>query len=94
MGIDLTGNPHFICCSYQAIAQLNQEVDRQIQEILGIIEHFDPTEEVCIIVIGKSQLKLVYFRPTPSPPQCLADSQLTLDQLINYLEGKLKPLAL
>ncbi|MGK7946089.1 MAG: hypothetical protein AB4058_16635 [Microcystaceae cyanobacterium] len=94
LGIDLKPNPHFICCSHQAIAQLNQQVGQKIQEIIGIVENCDPQEEVAILVIGDNQFKLLYFKPEPSPPQCLTESELTLDQLIEFLEEKLKALAL
>jgi hypothetical protein len=94
LGIDLKPDPHFVCCSYDAIAQLNQQVGQKIQEILGIIENHDPQEEVGIIVIGENQIKLLYFKPDPSPPQCLTDSELTLDQLIELLEQQLKALSL
>lgn len=94
LGIDLYPTPHFVCCSHEAIARLNQQVDQKIQEILGIIENYNPQEEVVILVIGKIHLKLIHFQPDPFPPQCLADHELTLDQLIQILEQKLKSLTI
>ncbi len=94
LGIDLNDDPHFVRCDYDAIAQLNEQVDHRIQEILGVIEHCDPTEEVVTIAIGKGQLKLIHFQPDPLPPQCFADSEFTLDQLIELLEEQLKPLVI
>ncbi|MGK7930302.1 MAG: hypothetical protein AB4041_02555 [Microcystaceae cyanobacterium] len=92
LGIDVKPEPHFICCSHEAIAQLNQQVGQKIQEILGIIENHDPQKDIAILVIGDNQLKLLYFQPEPSPPQCLTESEATLDQLIELLEQQLKAL--
>ncbi len=94
LGIDLKTTPHFICCSYEAIAQLNENVDCKIQEILGIIEHYDPQEEVVIITIANSQIQLIYFQPNPTPPECFAQHQLNLDQLIQSLETEMQSIGI
>ncbi|HAC64229.1 MAG TPA: hypothetical protein DCF68_11985 [Cyanothece sp. UBA12306] len=87
LGIDLQPQPHFVCCSRQSIGELNQKVNRQIQEILGVLDGYNPEEEVVIIAIGKGQLKLINFKPEPSPPLCFEQISSNLEQLIEDLEG-------
>ncbi len=86
LGIDLQPQPHFVCCSRQAIEELNQKVKRQIQEILGVLDGYNPQEEVVIIAIGKGQIKLINFKPDPTPPVCFENTANSLDELIQKLE--------
>ncbi|WP_172957468.1 beta-carboxysome assembly chaperone CcmS [Aphanothece sacrum] len=86
LGIDLKPQPHFICCSRQAIEDLNKKVDRQIQEVLGILDGYNPQEEVAIIGIGTGQIKLIHFKSNPSPPLCFEQIPNNLDELIQKLE--------
>ena len=86
LGIDLEPQPHFVCCSRQSIEELNQKVNRQIQEILGVLDGYNPDEEVVIIAIGKGQLKLINFKPEPAPPFCFEQVSSGLEQLIEELE--------
>ncbi|PSF34576.1 hypothetical protein C7H19_18600 [Aphanothece hegewaldii CCALA 016] len=89
LGIDLKPSPHFVCCSREALETLNKKVNRKVQEILGILDGYDPREEVAIIGIGNGQIKLVYFKPETSPPDCYAQSEQDLDTLIGQLEQKM-----
>jgi hypothetical protein len=89
LGIDLKPHPHFVCCSSDALETLNRKVDRKIQEILGILDGYDPIEEVAIIGIGDGQIKLIYFRPDPSPRACFEQTNGDLNALIMQLEQKM-----
>ncbi len=87
LGIDLQPQPHFVCCSRQAIEELNKKVNRQIQEILGVLDGYNPDEEVVIIAICQGQIKLINFKPDPSPSVCFKQISSSLDQLIEELEA-------
>ena len=89
LGIDLKPKPHFIRCSKEAIENLNRQVGNRIQEILGIIDGYQPEEEVVMIAIGNGQIKLINFKPEPSPPECFEMIELQLDLLIKKLEEEL-----
>ncbi|ACK67668.1 conserved hypothetical protein [Rippkaea orientalis PCC 8801] len=86
IGIDLQPQPHFVRCSRQAIEELNKKVNRQIQEILGVLDGYNPQEEVVMIAIAKGQLKLIHFKPDPFPPVCFEEVSKTLEELIQTLE--------
>jgi hypothetical protein len=89
LGIDLKPEPHFICCSRDALEKLNRKVDRKIQEILGIVARYNPEEEVAIVAIGNGQIKLVYYKPDIVPPECFEKLSIDLDTLIRQLETKM-----
>jgi hypothetical protein len=89
LGIDLKPQPHFVACSREALEELNQNTNQQIQEILGLIDGYKPEKEVLIIAIGEGQLKLIHFQPEPSPPECFAEAGIDLDTLIKILEERL-----
>lgn len=86
LGIDLKPKPHFVACSRTAIEQLNQNVNGNLQEILGIIDNYDPQTEIVIIAIGEGQVKLINFMPKIPPQNCFKELNLNLDQLITKLE--------
>lgn len=86
LGIDLKPKPHFVACSRTAIEQLNQNVNGNLQEILGIIDNYDPQIEIVIIAIGEGQVKLINFMPKIPPQNCFKELNLNLDQLITKLE--------
>ncbi|GAB4243183.1 MAG: hypothetical protein Kow0049_32700 [Stanieria sp.] len=90
LGIDLKPTPHFVACSRSAIEQLNQNTNGHLQEILGLIDGYQPEEEVLIIVIGDGQIKLIHFQPQPSPPVCFANSAENIDTLIEDLSAALE----
>lgn len=89
LGIDLQPSPHFVCCSREALETLNKKVHRKIQEILGILDGYDPKEEVAMIGIGNGQVKLVYFKPELPPPVCFEQIDQDLDTLIEQLEQRM-----
>jgi hypothetical protein len=89
LGIDLKPTPHFVACEREAIEKLNENVDRKIQEIIGIIDGCKKEEEVVIIVIGEGQIKLINFKPEISPPKCWEESGKNLADLITLLEQSL-----
>lgn len=89
LGIDLKPTPHFICCSREALEKLNRKVNHKIQELLGIIYRYNPSEEVAIVAIGDGQVKLIYFKPDLSPPECFDRLEVDLDSLIQQLEAKM-----
>lgn len=86
LGIDLIPKPHFVCCSRESIEKFNRKVNNQIQEILGVLDGYKPEEEVVIIVIGEGQIKLINFKPEPSPPVCFEQTKMDIDKLIILLE--------
>ncbi len=90
LGIDLKPQPHFISCSRGAIERLNQQVDNQLQEILGILDGHNPETEVVMIVVGDGQVKLIHFEANPSPPECFSNCGADLDNLIATLETELQ----
>lgn len=88
LGIDLQPKPHFVRCSRSAIETLNRQVNRQIQEILGVLDGYNPDEEVVAIAIANGQIKLINFQPDPSPPDCFEQLDCDLDRLIERLEAR------
>jgi hypothetical protein len=90
LGIDLEPQSHFVSCAKDAVEKLNQRVDSKLQEILGILDGYDPETEVAIIAIAKGQIKLIYFQPDPSPSECFVNAGSDLDSLILDLETKLQ----
>lgn len=86
LGLDLQPQPHFVSCDRQAIARVNEQVNGCIQEMVGILNGYDPQTEVAIFVIGPGQFKLLFFQPQPSPAQCWQNLGLTMDGLTEQLE--------
>ena len=91
-GIDLKPKPHFFSSSQSAIQSLNQQLNGQIQEILGILEHHDPADEVILLALYEGQIKLLYFQPTPLPPVCFEQQTLKVNELLDQLENALAAL--
>ncbi|MGL5833052.1 MAG: beta-carboxysome assembly chaperone CcmS [Waterburya sp.] len=89
LGIDLQPTPHFVACSQDSLEKLNQNTKGIVQEILGIVDHYDPEIEVVIVGIGQGQIKLINFQPKKSPVECLAATGQDLDGLISTLETAL-----
>lgn len=89
LGIDLQPKPHFVACSQASLEKLNQNTRGIIQEILGIIDNYDPASEVVIIGIGEGQLKLINFQPSVVPAECFSLANNDLDELISVLESAL-----
>ncbi|MEM7554211.1 MAG: hypothetical protein AAF378_08925 [Cyanobacteria bacterium P01_A01_bin.84] len=86
IGIDLQPTPHFVYCPQEAVEKLNDNVDNQLQEILGLAEHYNPEVEVLIIGIGKGQIKLIYFQPETPPPEFFEKLGQDVDTLLTQLE--------
>ncbi|NEP04722.1 MAG: hypothetical protein F6K25_02820 [Okeania sp. SIO2G4] len=89
IGIDLKETPKFVYCSKAAIERLNRNVDGKIQEILGLIDGYKPELEVLMIAIGDGQIKLVYFQPEISPPDCFEQLGQDVDTLLKLLETEM-----
>ncbi|MGK7947851.1 MAG: hypothetical protein AB4368_03335 [Xenococcaceae cyanobacterium] len=89
LGIDLQPTPHFVKCSREAIEKLNHNTNRQLQEILGLIDGYKPEEEVLIIAIGIGQIKLIHFQVEPKPSVCFQEAKADIDELITSLEASL-----
>jgi len=87
LGIDLQPTPHFVACSQASLEKLNKNTRGIIQEILGIIDNYDPALEVVIVGIGEGQLKLINFQPSIIPAECFAAIDSDLDELIITLEN-------
>ena len=90
LGLDLQPTPHFISCDPTAIARLNDQVNSRIQELVGILNGYDPATEVAIFVIGPTQLKLLFFQPDPNPETCFQKLGLAIEVLTEQLETTLK----
>lgn len=89
LGIDLQPKPHFVACSPESLEKLNKNTRGQLQEILGIVDGYDQETEVVIIAIAQGQVKLINFKPEPTPPDCFAATDGNVDQLITDLEAAL-----
>ena len=89
LGIDLQPTPHFVACSQDSLKKLNKNTGGRLQEILGIVDGYDPTVEVVIIGIGEGQIKLINFQPEKTPSECWAATEVDLDRLIETLETTL-----
>ena len=89
LGIDLQPTPHFVACSQDSLEKLNKNTRGTLQEILGIVDGYDPTVEVVIIGIGEGQIKLINFQPEKTPSECFAETEDDLDRLIETLETAL-----
>ena len=89
LGIDLKPKPHFVACSRTAIEKLNRNVSNQLREILGILDGYNPEQEVVMIGIGNGQIKLINFQPDLPPPVCFEEVEADLDTLIEQLEARL-----
>ncbi|MGF1492148.1 MAG: hypothetical protein ACFBSC_06800 [Microcoleaceae cyanobacterium] len=89
VGIDLKSTPRLVTCSQTALEKLNQGVNNKLQEILGLIENFDPTQEVLMICIADTSVKLVYFEPDPAPSACFEQMGQTIDALLEQLENQI-----
>ncbi len=89
LGIDLEPSPHFVFCPRDAIEKLNNNVEHQIQEILGFVDAHKPEKEVLIVGIGNGQIKLIQFEPQPAPPDCFESLAADVDTLLERLEQRL-----
>lgn len=92
LGIDIKPKPHFVACSQESIEALNNNVNGQLQEILGILDGYTPEEEVAIVAIGEGQIKLIHFQPEIPPPACFEEMEADVDRLIELLETRLREL--
>jgi hypothetical protein len=86
LGIDIKPTPHFIRCSRESLETLNQQLEQKIQEILGILDGYNPEAEIVMIGLGEGQIKLIYFQPQLTPATCFAQLTSDLDALISQLE--------
>jgi hypothetical protein len=89
LGIDLQPTPHFVSCSKAAIETLNQNTDNRFREVLGILDGYDPQEEVLMIGMSRDRVKLIFFTPEPTPPECHEQIGKDLNTLLDELEPKI-----
>ena len=89
LGIDLKPQPHFVACTYENLETLNKNTKGQLQEILGIVEGYDPETEVVVVAIGEGQVKLINFQPELTPSKCFSKTDGNVDRLIATLENAL-----
>lgn len=90
LGIDLKPQPHFVACNKESILKLNQSTKGHLQEILGLIDGYQPDKEVLGLVIGDGQVKLIHFQPDTAPPECFEAQTENIDDLISALEAKMQ----
>ncbi len=72
LGLDLRPTPHFVTCPKTAIAALNRKTGDRLREVLGIIDGYQPEQELLLLGIGEGQIKAIMFEPDLPPPDCLA----------------------
>jgi hypothetical protein len=89
LGIDLKPQPHFVACPKQNIRELNRKVSGYLQEVLGVLDNYQPEVEVALIAIGEGQIKLIYYKPEIPPPDCFTNVVTDLDRSIEVLEKRL-----
>jgi hypothetical protein len=89
LGIDLKPTPHFVVCPKSTIEKLNQNVENRLQEILGIVDGYQPEKEVLMIGIGFDHVKLIYFESDPTPPDCFQQVGKDVDTLLTHLEDSM-----
>ena len=89
LGIDIQPTPHFVFCPKFVIEKLNEQVNNQIQEILGFIDAHVPEKQVLILGIGNGQIKLIQFEIEPPPPVCFDRIASDVDTLLGRLEQRL-----
>jgi hypothetical protein len=89
IGIDLQPKPHFVYCPKESVEKLNDRVENRLQELLGIIEHYQPEVEVVMIGIGSGEVKLIQFAPEPAPPNCFEEIGKDVDTLLELLERRM-----
>lgn len=89
LGIDLQPIPHFVACSQDSLEKLNKNTRGIVQEILGIVDNYDPAVEVVIVGIGEGQVKLINFQPKITPAECFTTMKSDIDGLISSLETAL-----
>lgn len=89
LGIDFIPTPHFIYSSREALEKLNKSVNNKLQEILGLIDSYQPEKEVLMIGFSNNGIKLIYFEPEVNPPDCFQNINQTFDTLLDELEGKM-----
>jgi hypothetical protein len=90
LGIDLKPKPHFVACTKEQIAKLNRSTRGHLQEILGLIDGYQPDIEVLNLVIGEGQVKLIHFQLQTSPADCWNLEAKNVEQLVEELETKLQ----
>lgn len=90
IGIDLEPTPHFVYCPKSAILKLNENVSNRLQEIVGVVEGFNPEKEVLLVGLNKGQIKLIEFETQPPPPECFDRVDMDVDALLERLENRLK----
>jgi hypothetical protein len=89
LGIDLQPQPHFVSCSKAAIETLNQNTDNRLREVLGILDGYQPQEEVLIIGMSCDRVKLLFFTPEPTPPECYEQVGKDFNTLLDELEPQM-----
>ncbi|MGB3692415.1 MAG: hypothetical protein WA865_09780 [Spirulinaceae cyanobacterium] len=89
VGIDCQQVPRFVYCPRDAVEKLNFNVNEHLQEILGVIDGHNSAEEVLMIGIGDGEIKLINFKPEPSPPECFEEVGEKIGILLDKLEQSL-----
>ncbi|MGC9506053.1 beta-carboxysome assembly chaperone CcmS [Baaleninema sp.] len=89
LGIDIAPKPHFITCTREALATLNQKVDNRLREMMGVVDNHNPEIEVLLIAIGNGQIQAVQYQPQPTPPECFEETDADIDTLIDRLEQRM-----
>ncbi len=89
LAIDLQPTPRFVSCSREAIETLNENTDNRLREVLGILDGYKPEEEVLIIGMSRDRIKLIFFTPEPTPPECFEQLGKDFNTLLDDLEAQL-----
>ncbi|MEB3282288.1 MAG: hypothetical protein VKK42_25555 [Lyngbya sp.] len=89
LGIDFIPTPHFISCTREALEKLNKSVNNKLQEILGLVDGYQPEQEVLMIGLANNGVKLIYFEPEINPPECFEKLGQNINSLSEQLEAKI-----
>lgn len=90
LGIDLQPQPHFVTCPRRAVETLNKNVAHQLQEVLGLLDAYNPETEVLMLAIGDGQIKILFFEPDLTPPAAYESlDEPVLETLMVELEEEL-----
>jgi hypothetical protein len=89
LGLELQPQPRFVSCSKAAIETLNQNTDNRLREVLGILDGYQPQEEVLMIGMSRDRVKLIFFTPKPTPPECYEQVSKDFNTLLDELEAQM-----
>lgn len=90
LGIDLQPTPHWITCTRAQIETLNAQVDNRLREAIGVLDGYNPSQEVLVVGIADGQVQLIVFLcDDPTPEQEFAHLGCDVNTLLDQLEARM-----